>query len=84
MVKTSRAPIDLVPAVVAADWPLQKLPTAQAGRRNTPNLSQWEVFTILLGHPVDILARRANTPSRQNPALSLRVGLAGSLQVVLL
>ena len=46
-----RPPIGLVPTVLASFWPLLRLPTAQAGWWNIPNLSQREVFTILTCHP---------------------------------
>ena len=44
--------VDLVPALLAAGGPLLQLPTAQAGWRNYPNLSQQEVVTTQNGHPV--------------------------------
>ena len=44
--------LDLIPTVLAACGHLLYLPTAQAGWRNIPNLSQRDIFTILMGHPV--------------------------------
>ena len=44
----AKPPVDLVPTVPAAGWPLLQLATAQAGWRNIPNWSQQEVLQILL------------------------------------
>ena len=49
-----KPPVDLVPTVPAAGGPLLQQPTAQAGWRNIPNLSQWEVFINNTDHPLEI------------------------------
>ena len=47
-----KPPVDLVPTVLAVGGPLLQLPTDHAGWCNIPIPSQWEVLTILMGHPV--------------------------------
>ena len=47
-----KPPVDLVRTVLVAGGLLLYLLTALAGWRNTPNLSQLEVFTILMRRPV--------------------------------
>ena len=47
-----KPPVDLVQTVLAAGGSLLQLPTAQAGWRDIPNPSQWEVVTKQMCHPV--------------------------------
>ena len=50
-----KPPVDLLPTILAAGGPLLQLPSSQAGWWNIQNLSQREVLTILMGHPVKAL-----------------------------
>ena len=50
-----KPPFDLVPTVLAAGGLLLQLPIAQVGWWSFPNPGQWEVLTILMGHPVHCL-----------------------------
>ena len=57
-----KPPIDRVPTAPAAGGPLLQQPTAQADWRNIPNLSQREIFTCLICHPVNLELRQSGQP----------------------
>ena len=65
----------LVLTVPAAGGPLLQLPTAQAGCRNHPNLSQREVFTDLTGHPEGNIPLRMNINESERQHLTLATAM---------
>ena len=50
-----------------------QLPTAQAGWRNIQNLSQQEVYTILIGHPVHSATCHCSLPYADRLAVVIHI-----------
>ena len=73
--------VDLVPTVMAAAGPLLWLPTALAGWRNIPNLSQREVVTILAGHPVFTSSATTSPTTFSQPGIATYLRDVGHVAV---